>query len=171
MRITIITIIFACISIYSFSQYTGDKEIEKALQAAKAPENNECQLFYGFKFGMTESEYNLELESLTQAGKAICKEGKYLVGRYGHSEECHFQTLFPKFENDKLIELTVFFTHETFTLKELIYDLKFESTNSTIYLHKDNDNEIFFCFKKNILVTCGFMDNKYLVFRYENLKQ
>ena len=170
MRITIITIIFACVSIYSFSQISNDKEIEKAFEIARTPENNECQLFYGFKFGMTENEYNLELDSLTQADKAICKDGKYLIGRYGHSGECHFQTLFPKFENDKLIELTVFFTRERFTLKELIYDLKFESTNSTIYLRKDKGNDIFLCFKKNILVTCGFMDNKYLVFRYESLK-
>ncbi|MDV7051513.1 hypothetical protein R4E93_07595 [Bacteroides ovatus] len=171
MKRILFIIIITVNSLLSYAQYTSNNELNKAISNSRESMTVDSKLFDGFSFGMNSKAFISTLDSLVQKGKCIKKNDIYLVLRKdknGISE--HKQVLIPTFVLDKLTEMVSYFFYEQNGINNLISNLDYETNGFKKYLYNSGENDIYFLFKNNIMISATLIDGKYMV-TYSNTKE
>lgn len=169
-RILFLLIAFTS-SLLLYAQYASDNEVNTAISQSRKSNIVEQKLFCGFSFGMSSIQYTSTLDSLLEKGQCIKKNGVYLILRKDiKGGDGHFQVLIPTFKLDRLTEIVSYFFYEYNGINNLISNLEFETKGFKKYLYKSGDNDIYFLFKNNIMISATLIDEKYMV-TYSNTKE
>ena len=78
--------------------------------------------------------------------------------------------MIPTFVLDKLTEMVSYFFYEQNGINNLISNLDYETNGFKKYLYNSGENDIYFLFKNNIMISATLIDGKYMV-TYSNTKE
>lgn len=171
MKHILFTMMVIANSLFTYAQYASDNEINTAISQSKGSKITELKLFDGFTFGMNSKAFISTLDSLVEKGKCIKKDDIYLVLRKDKNEGSeHSQVLIPTFVLDKLTEIVSYFFYEENGINNLISNLEYETNGFKKYRYNSGDNDIYFLFKNNIMISATLIDEKYMV-TYSNTKE
>jgi hypothetical protein len=152
------------------TQKQKENELNEAIENAQKSPIVETKLFLNFRFGMTDSEVVMYLDSLTQIGKLYTNsERKYqydFTSEYGSK---YYITFLPLYYDNKLYKMKYFIESQLGDIGYLMLNLAFMDKSEGFKRFTTNDifdDEVYIHIKSNLIVT--FEKNSRNVMVYEN---